>query len=229
MYKKMFIIWGMLAISLWTVVAQQAALERTQIVIAPAEWDTLYFMPLTDEHKKMVLSILKSNKQLLTVVEKDVFNGADAFLKAYSDIVQYHQDSMTLFLPTPNQVFGCTMLPCIKSYREALETYRAYEPLIQALEVVPSIYTVWQKLSDFLPTEPQAGADELKRGVTKALRNRELKVNIKQAVQQQITYLHSFIEYINTNYAQLAREQEQLEVQAEEFIQKMKQEQTTAQ
>jgi hypothetical protein len=229
MYKKMCMIFGMMVVSMCTAVADTPVMEHVPVVMTPAEWDALYFVPLTDENKKMVLSILKSNRQLLAVVRKDVLHGADAFLKAYSDIVQYHQQSMTLFLPTPNQALGCSMLPCAKSYHEALEIYRVHEPLIQALEVVPSIYTVWQRLSDFLPTDPHAGADELKRGVTKALRNKQLKMDIKQAVQEQITYLNSFIEYINTQYAQVAREQEQLEVQVEELIQKMKQEQAMAQ
>jgi hypothetical protein len=205
-----------------------AHMVTTPVNLAPSEWDELYFASLSDENKKMVLSIIKSNRQLLAVVRGAVFNGADAFLKAYADIVQYHSQSMTLFLPTPQHALGCTMLPCFESYRGALEVYQAHMPIIQALEIVPSIYTVWERLSEFLPTDPQANADLLKRGITKALRNKQLKVDIKQMVVDQISYLNGVIDHINTHYAQLVIEQEQLERQVEELMAKMKQEQDVA-
>jgi hypothetical protein len=199
--------------------------EKKQEFLAPDNWDVRYFTPLSNEHKKMVLSILKSNRELLDVVKRDVFNGADAFLKAYADIVQYHAQSMTLFLPTTQQALGCTMLPCIESYRGALEVYQTHLPIIQALEIVPSIYTVWQKLSEFIPADPQANADLLKRGIAKALRNNQLKADIKQTVQDQACYLDALIAHINMHHAQVALEQEQLEHQVEELMRTMKQEQ----
>jgi len=229
-YKKKFVL--LLLIVAGVCVAadtnQPAQTVTTSVVLAPQEWDALYFVPLSDENKKIVLSILKSNRQLLDVVKRDVFNGADAFLKAYADIVQYHSQSMTLFLPTPQQALGCTMLPCIESYRAALAVYQTNVPVIQALEILPSIYAVWQRLSEFLPTDPHANADLLKRGIAKALRNKQLKADIKQTVQDQVSCLNGVIDYINTHYAQLAREQEQLERQVEELMAKMKQEQDAA-
>ena len=173
MYKKMFVLLLLMAGGVCAGADTDqavAAIENKQMVLAPDEWDVLHFISLTDENKKIVLSILKSNRQLLDVVKKDIFNGADAFLKAYADIVQYHQQSMTLFLPTEQQALACTMLPCGEGYRAALDTYQTNLPIIQALEIVPSIYTVWQKLSDFMPTDSQTGAELLKRGIAKALR-----------------------------------------------------------
>ncbi len=202
--------------------------EINKELLAPGVWDERYFASLSDDNKKVVLSIIKSNKQLLDGVKRDVFNGADAFLKAYADIVQYHAQSMTLFVPTQQQTIACTMLPCADSYQSALEIYQTNLPIIQALEIIPPIYIVWQQLSEFIPTDSQADVDALKKGITKALRSKELKNTIKQTVTDQVQYLDAIIDYITAHYDQLVREQEQLELQVAELIATMKQEQDVA-
>src|ERR1700722_7616285 len=64
------------------------------------EWDTHYFVPLTHDNKKLVILIVQSMHDVLSMLKRGITAGPDAFLEALFDLITFQYHHMDIFLPS---------------------------------------------------------------------------------------------------------------------------------
>jgi hypothetical protein len=184
------------------------------------EWELRYFNPLSDQYKKLVIGTFKTVQGLLREVQRNIHKGADAFLSASSDLLNIYNQTMLVLLPSKQEIDRCFMLPCHVAYKASLDKYQKYEPLIAALDILPSIDLVWKNFEQFLPTDGNVTPEILKQGITKALRKGIIKKQIDQVLSNQIDILGKALAYIAQVYPDLVIEQQIEQEELEKTIKK---------
>jgi len=199
-------------------VAQEEHKQITMAVeqLTPEMWNQQRFSSLISEHKRDVIGILQATQKCFKGMYDSVDKGADTFLEALELTIKFYTQIAMTF--TANTEICLGMSPIINELEAKL-------PMIKALEILPSAKDVFEVATRFLSAKENMTEQDLKRALNKALRNKEIKTELKTILKKQCADIDGYINYVNANYAQEVTELAELKAQMQELLSKMQEQQ----
>ncbi len=195
--------------------------EQKQVAITvqltPEAWNNQRFASLISEHKRDVIGILQATQKCFNSMHDSVDKGVDTFLESLELTIKFYTQIAMTFTATTE--ICLSMTPIINELETKL-------PMIKALEILPSAKDVFEVATRFLSAKENMTEQDLKRALNKALRNKEIKAELKMILKKQCADIDGYINYVNINYAQEVAELAELKAQMQELLSKMQEQQS---